>query len=299
MHRIDGPGHAANMFTEGDPGTGVPRTIVTDDWANAVQEELIAVILSAALALDKPTNTQLRQALRRLFGGNVTTVVFADSPKTLTADNAGLVLLNAAGGNLVINLPAANVFGALRFLLVRTDATANTVTVNRAGADTIDNALTAVGLTGQGDSRFIFSNGASQWFTGAPKGSANGYAGLNAAQQLDMNAKKIIGLLAGAASGEAVHFGQFPLTGGTTGEVTLPNGLKLKWITYTGGVGSQLLVWPSAFNTLYAVLTGLHATSAVNLRLIAKNVTNVTYETRNSTGVLDTNDAVYILGIGT
>lgn len=66
MHRIDGPGHDNNMFTEGVP-PGVPATVVTEDWLNAVQEEIVNVILDAGITLDKPTNTQLRDAVNALL----------------------------------------------------------------------------------------------------------------------------------------------------------------------------------------------------------------------------------------
>lgn len=63
MHRIDGPDNVAGMFSSGDPTTGVPGTIVTPAWLNAVQEEIVAVIAAAGIALDKPTNTQLRDVI--------------------------------------------------------------------------------------------------------------------------------------------------------------------------------------------------------------------------------------------
>lgn len=67
MHRIDGPGATAgNLFTEGDPETAVAPTEVTDDWANAVQEELAAVIEDDGTALDKPDNGQLVAAIKKL-----------------------------------------------------------------------------------------------------------------------------------------------------------------------------------------------------------------------------------------
>lgn len=67
MHRIDGPGAApGNLFTEGNPGTGVPATDVTDDWCNAVQEEICAVVTGAGLFLNKPDNTQLLAAITKL-----------------------------------------------------------------------------------------------------------------------------------------------------------------------------------------------------------------------------------------
>ena len=68
MHRIDGPGHQGNLFTEGDPGMSVPATIVTDDWLNDVQEELCNVIENAGITLVKGTQTQLRDALDLLLG---------------------------------------------------------------------------------------------------------------------------------------------------------------------------------------------------------------------------------------
>lgn len=66
MHRIDGDGHASNLFTDGDPGTGVPATLVTAAWANDTQEEIVNVILAANLTLVKGTQTQLLAALARL-----------------------------------------------------------------------------------------------------------------------------------------------------------------------------------------------------------------------------------------
>lgn len=73
MHRIDGPGATAdNRFTDGDPVGGVQATMVTDDWANAIQEEIISVIsdpaVVPAIPLNKAVNNQLITALKRLFG---------------------------------------------------------------------------------------------------------------------------------------------------------------------------------------------------------------------------------------
>lgn len=53
MHRIDGPGATSpgNQFTEGDPVSAVPATVVTADWLNAVQEEISGVIEGASIAL--------------------------------------------------------------------------------------------------------------------------------------------------------------------------------------------------------------------------------------------------------
>ena len=64
MHRIDGPAAApGGLFTEGDPNVGTAATVMTDDWANAVQAEIVAVIAAAGIGLSKPSNVQLLAAL--------------------------------------------------------------------------------------------------------------------------------------------------------------------------------------------------------------------------------------------
>lgn len=68
MHRIDGPGAAAgNLFTEGNPSLSIPATVVTDDWANDVQEEIVNVILDQGISLVKGTQTQLLDAIKSLI----------------------------------------------------------------------------------------------------------------------------------------------------------------------------------------------------------------------------------------
>lgn len=67
MHRIDGPAAApGGHFTEGDPNVGTPATVVTSDWANAVQEEIASVVEGAGQALAKPNNAQLFAAIQKL-----------------------------------------------------------------------------------------------------------------------------------------------------------------------------------------------------------------------------------------
>lgn len=67
MHRIDSStATSENKFTNGNPSTATPATVVTDDWLNAVQEEIVNVITGASIALNKPDNTQLLAAIRAL-----------------------------------------------------------------------------------------------------------------------------------------------------------------------------------------------------------------------------------------
>jgi len=78
MFRVDDPSAVASMpallaagvpgfFGRGDPGNGVRPTVLTVDWANIVQEELVAIVAAAGISLDKPDLNQVLDALRVLF----------------------------------------------------------------------------------------------------------------------------------------------------------------------------------------------------------------------------------------
>lgn len=99
MHRIDSAGAvgvlpvaaavgAPGYFKNQPPGAGQPSTIVTDDWLNAVQEEIMSVIVAAGLAPDKTDNAQLLAAIQSVAGAGA--VVGAGAIH-------GMVLSNAAG----------------------------------------------------------------------------------------------------------------------------------------------------------------------------------------------------------
>ena len=76
MHRIDGPGTVENFpiahesgtlsgfFDGGNPATGRMSTVVTSDWCNSVQEEIVSVILEGGEELDKNNNKQLLFAIQ-------------------------------------------------------------------------------------------------------------------------------------------------------------------------------------------------------------------------------------------
>lgn len=54
-----------------------------------------------------------------------------------------IVFCDASGGNVDATLPAASTAIGRKILFIRTDSSANTVTINRAGADDINNAATS------------------------------------------------------------------------------------------------------------------------------------------------------------
>jgi hypothetical protein len=76
-----------------------------------------------------------------------------------------VMFCDATGGNVTITLPAANTAQGWRCRFIRVDSSANTVTIQRAGADDINNAATsktivntigtALEVTGYNTSRFM------------------------------------------------------------------------------------------------------------------------------------------------
>jgi hypothetical protein len=87
------------------------------------------------------------------------------------------VLVDATGANRTITLPtAASATGRL-YVVKKIDASANTVTIDPAGAELIDGAATKV-LTAQWDSIKFQSNGTS-WFIVADKLASSGGSGIS------------------------------------------------------------------------------------------------------------------------
>lgn len=126
------PGWGNNDLTQ-----TTPPTIGDPDWMNAVSAEFLSLLTFVGLAFSKASVNQLLSAVARLAGGNVTPI--ASTPGSpLTADNAGLVLVDATAGNISITLPASAAAGGapLPFDFVRTDATSNTVSVALNAGDT-------------------------------------------------------------------------------------------------------------------------------------------------------------------
>jgi hypothetical protein len=165
MRRITGP--TAVDLGGGRPGfidenllAGIEGTDVTAEWLNSVQEEILGPIEAAGLGPDAGDWAQLRKALSRLFGGGLRTVT---ANTALTADDAGLVLVDASGGSRTYALPLASAANGrpLRVALVRTDSSGNAVNIQRAGADTIEGAVNLPLRVG--DRITLLSDGVSAW----------------------------------------------------------------------------------------------------------------------------------------
>lgn len=75
MHRIDtenavaslpapsAPGALVGYFSDGETISGTPGTVISANWLNAVQEELVAVMSEGGVTPDKATNDQLLDAI--------------------------------------------------------------------------------------------------------------------------------------------------------------------------------------------------------------------------------------------
>src|ERR1700757_4803253 len=66
----------AGFFTDGNPATSTPATIVPAEWLNAVMMELANVVTGAGLTLSKPTYNQVLAAIKRI---GQSTIVLADT----------------------------------------------------------------------------------------------------------------------------------------------------------------------------------------------------------------------------
>lgn len=100
MHRIDGAGATSdNRFTDGDPASATAATVVTDDWLNAVQEEIVSVIsdpaVTPAIALDKTKTNQLVTAIKRIISASA--IAYSQASETVAgfAKIATQTLVNA------------------------------------------------------------------------------------------------------------------------------------------------------------------------------------------------------------
>lgn len=118
MQRTQGPNQTAgNLFTDGNPGTGTPATVIDAVWLNSVQEEVVSVILAASIALDVAQNNQLLKAIQILSNAGA---IAAQLTQTITNNQvtaANITGLSFASGSV-------RSFKALVSCYIQTDAPA-------------------------------------------------------------------------------------------------------------------------------------------------------------------------------
>lgn len=169
MHRIDGPGATVdNRFTDGDPVGGVQATMVTDDWANDVQEELMSILAAGGVEPVKGTQDQVLKAIRRLQEQNITGLT---ASATLDPTDLGLVQIDATSAAITVTLPVSDSdLGVRDVILRRVDNTGNRLVVQGSGTNKIKfhTHLRPAGyaffvLMGAGDYWHLRSDGAGNW----------------------------------------------------------------------------------------------------------------------------------------
>ncbi|MGS1029402.1 glycine-rich domain-containing protein [Burkholderia glumae] len=102
------------FFTGGNPATGQAATIVSADWLNLVQEELMSFLTAAGIAPNKTSYGQVLQAVQQLFAASAGDATKLFQSKTPPAgDNSNSVATTAfvqgfAGGRKVVILSAMN-----------------------------------------------------------------------------------------------------------------------------------------------------------------------------------------------
>ena len=110
MHRIDSSSATVdNLFTEGNPVTGTPATVVTDDWLNDVQENIAAFIESRGIALVKGDYNQLSQAIAlSSYAGHFYTLNGSgtwNSPSLNLTTDLEIIYRNEAGARRINKIP--------------------------------------------------------------------------------------------------------------------------------------------------------------------------------------------------
>lgn len=88
MHFIDSITAVLGRFVKGNPTTGQKATQFTDEWCNAIQEEIANAVSMEGRALDKKDNAQLKKTLEGKFFSYTSRVV---------VPNAGEISLNSPG----------------------------------------------------------------------------------------------------------------------------------------------------------------------------------------------------------
>ncbi|MEG0065899.1 MAG: phage tail protein [Pseudomonas sp.] len=162
-------------FVDENPVAGKPGSLIPAVWGNAVTEEILNVVAGAGLSPAEGDNRQLLKALQALLllaspmGSSVTNV---STSKALTAQELGLVLVNAASGATTVSLPPSDaMLGVRDVILRRIDNSNSRLIVRASGTDKVrfHTHLAAAGypffvLMGSGDWWHLRSDGEGNWW---------------------------------------------------------------------------------------------------------------------------------------
>jgi hypothetical protein len=172
------------------------------------------------------------------FGGNVTTV---SGTGALTAQSAGLVLVNASSGNINITMPAVSGVNGLPlpFCFVRTDNSANSVTLIAASGDTFWPIQASSFSVSPLTSYQVKGDGSHAWWS---VGGTN-FAAING------SAIQAFNVAPASTVNQAVNLGQFASSLASSGYQKLPSGLIVQWGNVLTSAANTPYTWtfPIAF----------------------------------------------------
>lgn len=166
MRRI---GSSNGLFVNGNPSDGTPGTIVTAEWLNTVQEEIISVLTAAGVAIDPAKTDQLSTAMANLLRGRATVSVAGGAGVTLTAAQHSLPILILTGA-LTANINV--IFPAISGTWIVRNQTTGSFTVTcktAAGSGVVVSQGTSNALWGDGTNIYTEqSDWANLGLTGTP-----------------------------------------------------------------------------------------------------------------------------------
>lgn len=171
---VPGVGLVSGRFVDEDTSTGQVGSLIPAKWANDLTLELLNLIRRAGLEPDEGKTDQLGQAVDELIGAKIDgkLVRALNEGRQLTADDMGLLLIDASAGSTTYTLPPNDASLGIRDVIVRrTDNSGSRLVVQATGTDRIKfhTHLRAEGypflvLMGAGDYWHLRSDGAGNWW---------------------------------------------------------------------------------------------------------------------------------------
>lgn len=204
-----------------------------------------------------------------------------------TADRNKILLCDASGGAFNVNLVAAATAGTGFALIVKkTDSSANAITIDANGTETIDGATTYT-LDTQYQSVLLICDG-SNWHIAAELADAIEFASA---------AETLAGTEAAKALTPAGFAGNKSLA--TSGYYKLPGGLIMQWGFYDSGAHNPTITFPTAFSTAtYSVTVTLVANSIATVQVQNVGLSSFEAKQERTTDGLNLTNSFYWMAVG-